>query len=50
MDIVMNKNLSPKLRITARNEISGLLLEHGVVIGNRDKFVIAKDFRVNEIS
>jgi hypothetical protein len=50
MDIVMNKNLGPELGITALDKISGLLLEHGVVIGNRDKFIVAKAFRISDIS
>ena len=50
MDIVMYKNLSPKLGITALDEISGLLVEHGVVIGNRDKFVVTKAVRISDIS
>jgi hypothetical protein len=50
MDIVMNENLSPKVGFTALDEISGLLLEHGVVIGNGDKFVVAKTFGISNIS
>ena len=46
----MNENLGPKVGFTALDEISGLLLEHGVVIGNRDKFVVAKTFRISDIS
>ena len=38
----MNENLSPKVSFTALDEISGLLLEHGVVVGDRDKCIIAK--------
>ena len=46
----MNKNLGPKLGITTLDEISGLLLEHGIVVGNQDKFVVAKAFRISDIS
>jgi len=50
MDIVMNENLGPKVRLTALDEIPGLLLEHGVVVGNRDKFIIAKTFGISDVS
>jgi hypothetical protein len=49
MDILVNENLSPKVGLTALDEISGLLLEHGVVTGNRDKSVVAKTFGINNI-
>jgi len=49
MDIVMNKNLGPEVGFTALDEISGLLLEHGVVIGDGDKFIVAKTFGISNI-
>jgi hypothetical protein len=49
MDIVMNENLGPKVGFTALDEISGLLLKHRVIIGNRDEFVVAKTFGISNI-
>ena len=49
MDIVMNENLGPQVWLTALDKISSLLLEHGVVVGNRDQFVVAKTFGISNI-
>ena len=45
----MDENLGPKVRFTALDKIPSLLLEHGVIIGDSDKFVIAKTFGIGDI-
>ena len=49
MYIVTNKDLGPKLRLTAFNEVTGLLLKHGVVVGDNNKLVIAESLGVGNV-
>ena len=49
MDIIGNKNLRPELELTTLDEVTGLLLEHGVLIGDRDELFIAEALRVRNV-
>jgi len=49
MDIVWLENLSPKIRLAPLDEIPRLLLEHGVLIGDRDEFVVTEALCVRDV-
>lgn len=49
VNVVRNEDLRPKLGLTTPDEVSGLLLEHRVLIGDRDEFVVAETFRVGDV-
>jgi hypothetical protein len=40
VDVVLDEDLGPKLGLTALDEISSLLFEHGIVIGDGDELLI----------
>ena len=46
MHIVGNENDGPKLELTTFDDISRLLLEHGVIIRDRNELFIAEAFRL----
>jgi len=50
VEIIGNKNLGPKLRLATLHEITGLLLEHCVVVGDGDQFIVTESFCVCDIS
>jgi hypothetical protein len=49
MNIVRNKNLSPKFRSATLDQIPSLLLKHRVVIRNRDEFVVAESLSIRNV-
>jgi hypothetical protein len=44
VNIAANEDLGSQLRLTTFNEIASLLLEHCVVIGDSNKFIVAESF------
>lgn len=49
MNIVMDKNLCPKLRLATFHEVPSLLLEHRVVVGNTNKLFITEALCVSDV-
>lgn len=49
MDVIRCKNLGPKLRLATLHEIACLLLEHGVLIGDRDELFVTESFRIRDV-
>lgn len=49
MDIITNKDLSPKIGLATLDQISSLMLEHRVVVCDRNKFIIAKTLCIGDI-
>lgn len=50
MDVVTNKDLGPQLRLATLDEITSLLLEHGILVGDSNELVIAEAFSVCDVS
>jgi hypothetical protein len=50
VDVVGMKNFGPKLLATTLDKIAGLVLEHRVVVGDRDELVVAETFGEGDIS
>lgn len=49
MNIVANKDLRPKLWLSAFNQVTSLLLEHGVVVGDSNELIVAEPFSIRNI-
>jgi hypothetical protein len=49
MYILVDKDLRPKLWLTTFHQITSLLFEHRVIIGDRNKLVIAKAFGIGNV-
>ena len=49
MNILRDKDLYPKLLLSSFNQVMSLLLEHGVVVGNDDKLVVAEPFSIHNV-
>lgn len=49
MDVVSHKDLCPKLRLTALDEVTSLLLEHRVVVGDGDELVITEALGIGDV-
>ena len=49
MDVVWLKDLTPKIRLTPLNKVPRLLLEHRVLVGDRDKLVVAEALRIRDV-
>lgn len=49
MNIVANKDLRPKLWLSAFNQVTSLLLEHGVVVGDSNELIVAEPFSICNI-
>lgn len=49
MNILGNKDLCPKLWLSAFNQVTSLLLEHGVVVGNDNKLIVTEPFRIRNV-
>lgn len=49
MHVVSDKNLGPKLRLTALDKITSLLLEHRVVVGDSDQLVVTESFGIRDV-
>ena len=49
VDVVRLKNLAPKVRLTPLDEVSCLLLEHRVLVGDRNEFVVTETLRVRDV-
>lgn len=49
MNVVADEDLRPKLRLTAFNEIAGLLLEHGVFVRDRNELFVTEALRVRNV-
>lgn len=49
MNILGNKDLCPKLWLSTFNQVTSLLLEHGVVVGNDNKLIVAEPFRIRNV-
>ena len=49
MHVFRNKNLGPKLRLAALHKIPSLLLEHRVVIRDRNKFFVAEALGIRNV-
>jgi hypothetical protein len=49
VEVVRNEDLSPQLRLATLDEITSLLLEHRVVVGNGNKLIITKAFCIGNI-
>lgn len=49
MNIVMDKHLRPKLRLATFHQISSLLFEHRVVVGDRNKLIITEPFCIGNV-
>ena len=43
-ELTANEDLGPQLRLTTFNEIVSLLLEHRVVMGDGNKFIVIESF------
>ena len=46
MHVVRNEDLSPQLRLTTLDEVSSLLFEHRVLVGDRDELIITETFGI----
>lgn len=49
MDVVRDKDLRPEFGLPPSNEIPSLLLEHRVLIGDRDELVVAEALRIGDV-
>ncbi len=49
MGIILDEDLTPKIRLAAFNKIPSLLFEHGVVVGDSNKLIVAKAFSIGNV-
>lgn len=49
MSIVRDENLGPKFGLTTLNQVASLLLEHRVLVGDSDEFIVAEALGVCDI-
>ena len=49
VNIVVNKDLSPKLGLATLNEVPSLLLEHRVIIGDGNQLVVAEALSICDV-
>ena len=49
MDVVGDEYLGPKLQLASLDEVTSLVLEHGVVVGDRNQLVITETFGVCDV-
>lgn len=49
MHIVVYKNLSPEVKLAPLNQVTRLLLEHGVLVSDGDELLIAEALCVRDI-
>ena len=49
VNVVANKNLSPKVGLTALDEVSCLLFEHGIVIRDGNELLVTKSLCVCDV-
>jgi len=49
VNVIVDKNLSPKLRLATFHKVPSLLLEHRVVVGDRDKLIITEPLRIGNV-
>jgi len=47
--VLRNENLSPKIRLTTFDEVTGLLLEHRVIVGNGNQLIVTETFSISNI-
>lgn len=47
--VLLRKDLGPKLWLTTRDEVPGLLLVHGVGIGDGDELFVAESFGICDV-
>lgn len=47
--VVLHEDLRPEFRLTTFDKITGLLLEHRVVVGDRNKLVVAEAFGISDV-
>ena len=50
MDIVRNENLRPKVELTTFHKVTSLLLEHSIIVRDRDQLLVAEALSVCDIS
>ena len=50
MNVITNENLGPKLWLTTLDEITSLLLEHRVLVGDGNELIIAEALSVCNVS
>ena len=49
VDIALLKDLGPKIRLTPLDEVPRLLLEHRILVGDRDKLVVAEALCIRNV-
>lgn len=49
MGVIRHENLSPELRLAALDKVPCLLLEHRVLIGNRNELVVAEALSIRNV-
>ena len=49
MEIVLDKNLRPEIKFTTLHKIARLLLEHRILIGDRNQFLVTETFGIRDI-
>ena len=49
MDVITDKNLSPKLGLTTLNQITGLLLEHRVLVSDGNQLIVAEALSIGDV-
>jgi hypothetical protein len=49
MYVLVNKDLCPKLWLTTFHKVTGLLFEHGVIIGDCNEFIVAEALGISNV-
>lgn len=49
VNVVSYEDLSPKIKFAALNEVASLLLEHRVLVGDRNQFFITETLGISNI-
>lgn len=49
MNVIPNKDLGPELRLPTLNQVTRLLFEHAVVIGDRDELLVAEALGIRNV-
>lgn len=49
VNIICDKNLRPKIGLATLNQVSCLLLEHGIVVCDRNQLFVTETFRIRNV-
>ena len=49
MNAIGNQNLRPKIQLTTLDKVAGLMLEHAVLVGNGDEFLITEALSIRNV-